>query len=160
MVGGLILSLGLAGLVYSQPRPTPPQAAPKGLGGSGVPLAARLVARTKLPAKTVQAVLDALGPAVLTEITAGGTDTIPRLGSFRVVRIPEHKDMERGTGRVLNIPAKNYIVFDPEGAAEVAAKAANVQPNAVVPPFEYIILPGQTPGQKVGRTRVPNVREK
>jgi hypothetical protein len=74
--------------------------------------------------------------------------------------IPEHKDMERGTGRVLTIPGKNYIVFDPDGEAESAASAANVQPNAVVAPFEYILLPGQTPGQKVGRTRVPPVRSK
>jgi nucleoid DNA-binding protein len=160
LVGGLILFLGLVGLAYSQPRPTPPQGAAKAPGGTGLPLAVRLAARTKLPEKTVQTVLDALGPAVLAEIAAGGTDSIPRLGGFRVVRIPEHKDMERGTGRVLNVPGKNYIVFDPEGQAESAANAANVQPNAVVPPFEYILLPGQTPGQRVGRTRAPDVRTK
>jgi nucleoid DNA-binding protein len=155
---GLLLFLSLAGVVYSQRVTQPPPRPQTPRYGAGVPLVKRLAARSRLPENTVKAVLDALGPEVVAEIQRGATDTIPGLGTIRIVRVAEHKDMERGTGRPVTIPARNYVIFDPDPTVESAANSANVQPSEVVPAFEYNVMPGQAPSIKAGSTKVRSPR--
>jgi nucleoid DNA-binding protein len=158
MFAGLALFLGVVGIVYPQRPPTNLRPGTQVQAGSGTPLVTRVANRTKLPEVTVKKILDAMGLEVLAEMQRGGAETLPNLGKMRIVRIPEHKDMERGTGRVITAAGRNYVVFDPEGDVASAANIANVVPNEVVPQFEYNVLPGQTPSPKAGRTRVPPIR--
>jgi nucleoid DNA-binding protein len=157
IAAGLVLFLGVAGVVYSQ-RPAPRIVNAPPPPGAGAALVKRVAVRAKLPEKTVQAVLEALGPEVAAGIQRGGTETLPKLGRFRIVRVEAHKDMERGTGRLLSIPAKNFIIFDPEAEVEAAGNVSTVVPNEVVPAFEYNVMPGQTPSQKAGSLKTRSLR--
>jgi nucleoid DNA-binding protein len=116
----------------------------------------RIVATTKLPEADVAKVLDAFGPAVRDLLTQGQTVEIPNLGTFRVVRIPEHRDMVNG--RPATIPGSNFIEFLAAGKFADAANMPGVRPAESVPPFEYNPLPDQTRGLKTGSTRSPNSR--
>lgn len=156
LLGGLGLTLALNAPVHSQKAPeiksgSPKQKAPDTLQG-------RVAQASKLSEDDVNKVLKALGPAVRDELKRGKTVTLPGLGTLRVVRIPQHKDMEIGTGRPLTVAAENTIEFLPTGELVGAANSDGAVPAETVPPFQYIPLPGQTPGQKVGQTRVPSTR--
>lgn len=121
-------------------------------------LGQRVARESKLSEEQVARVLAALGPAMRDELKKGNTVSLPGLGTFRVVRVAEHKDIEAGTGRVQRIPAKNTIEFLPtEGLGEAANTAAAV-PAETVPAFEYTPLPNQVKGQKVAPTRNEGVR--
>jgi nucleoid DNA-binding protein len=117
----------------------------------------RLARESKLKEEQVTKLLNALGPAMMAELKAGKPVDIPGLGSFRVVRVAEHKDIAAG-GRPVTIPAFNTVEF--VGSIEVgeAANSKGTVPAETVPAFQYIPLPGQTPGQKMGRTRAPSQR--
>ncbi len=143
----------LGGLV---PSDAPGQPAPKPRPGET--MSQRLARESKLSEEQVARVLNALGPAVRAELTKGKTVSLPGLGTFRVVRVAEHKDMEAGTGRVLRVPAKNTVEFlAGEGLSEAANGAAAV-PAETVPAFEYNPLPNQTKGQKVPPTKTEGIR--
>jgi nucleoid DNA-binding protein len=148
---GVVLLLGTTGILYSQrPAPAPP--------GQTPPLLKALAAKTKVPLQTVQTVVDALGPEIRTLIQRGEVVTMPKLGTIRLVRVADHKDIERGTGRVLTVPARNYVTLDTDSEVDAAANALGVQPNEVVPQFQYNIMPGQTPSQKTGSLKVRSQR--
>jgi nucleoid DNA-binding protein len=118
----------------------------------------RLARESKLTEEQVGRLLNVLGPAVRDELKKGNTVNLPGLGSFRVVRVAEHKDMEAGTGRVLRIPAKNTVEFlATEGLGE-AANSATAVPAETVPAFEQNTLPNQTKGQKVPPTKTEGTR--
>jgi hypothetical protein len=70
--------------------------------------------------------------------------------------VEEHRDLQNG--RPVVIPAVNTVEFLPAGDLLDSANGPDAQPAESVPPFQYIPLPHQTPGQKVGRTRVPPIR--
>ena len=94
------------------------------------------------------------------QLAKGNTVNLPGLGTMRVVRVAEHKDMKAGTGRVLRVPAKNVVEFlSNEGLGE-AANSPTAVPAETVPAFERNTLPDQTKGQKVGPTRNEGVRTK
>jgi nucleoid DNA-binding protein len=145
---GLILLLVTAGVVYAQ-RIT------NGSPDETPPVAKAVAGKTKLPVKTVQTVLDALGPEIAKAIQRGEIVELPKLGKIRLVRIAEHKDIERGTGRVLTVPGRNYVTLDAEREVDTAANGSGIVPNEVVPQFQYNIMPGQTPSL---RTRSLKVR--
>jgi nucleoid DNA-binding protein len=118
----------------------------------------RVARESKLSEEQVTRVLNALGPAVRDELKKGNTVSLPGLGSFRVVRVAEHKDMEAGTGRVLRVPARNNVEFlATEGLGE-AANSPTTVPAETVPAFEHVPLPNQTPGQKVPSTKTEGTR--
>jgi nucleoid DNA-binding protein len=118
----------------------------------------RLARESKLTPEQVTRVINALGPAMRDELVKGNSVNLPALGTFRVVRVAGHKDMEAGTGRVLNVPARNTVEFlASEGLGE-AANAASTRPAETVPAFEFNPLPNQTKGQKVGPTRTESIR--
>jgi nucleoid DNA-binding protein len=121
-------------------------------------LSQRLARATKLTEKDVNQLLNALGPAIQDDLKRGREVSLPGLGLFRIVRIAEHRDMR--DGRPVTIPAVNTVEFIPAGGLVDSASSESAQPAETVPPFQYNPLPGQTPGQKIGRTRVPPVRSK
>ena len=150
-LAGMVLGLGLALVCTSAAQTVKP---PK-----EETLSQRLAKRTKLSEDDVNKVLRELGPAIQEDLKKGKTVALTGLGTFRVVRVAAHKDMERGTGRLQNIAANNTVEFLASGDLGEVANAVTTQPAETVPPFEYNTLPGQTPGQKVGRTRVPPGRQ-
>jgi nucleoid DNA-binding protein len=142
-----------------QPPPKPERITQFGQGPrTAIPnsLRGRIVAATKLPEDEVGKVLDALAPAIRGLLGQGETVTVPNLGTFRVVRIPDHRDMV--DGRPVTVTGSNYIEFLATGAFASAANQPGVQPAETVPPFEYKTLPDQTQGLKTGGTRSPSSR--
>jgi nucleoid DNA-binding protein len=118
----------------------------------------RLAREGKVTEEQAGRVFNAIGPAVRDQLAKGNTVSIPGLGTFRVVRVAGHRDMEAGTGRVFNVPARNTVEFlATDGLADVANSAAAV-PAETVPAFEFNPLPNQSKGQKTGPTRTEGTR--
>jgi nucleoid DNA-binding protein len=141
-LGGSIFSLGV---VRSQPLPRVITTFEKALAEG-----------SKLKEEEVSALLNVLGPAVAEQIAAGRQVSLPGLGTFRVVRLEEQRNLEEG--RVVTQPATNVIEFLPDAGITQAANAPGAVPALEVPAFKYIPFPGQTPGQKVPPGRVPSTR--
>ena len=106
--------------------------------------------------KEAERCIQSIGRALFEDLKQGKTDAIPGLGSFRIVRVAESKDLVNG--RPAQVPAYNVVEFSPEDSITDAANDANVEAARIVPAFQYFILPGQTPGQKMGSSRMPNSR--
>ncbi len=151
---GLTILLGTMGLILGQTSPAHSQRPPK-----EETLTQRLARETKLTEEQAIKFISAFGPAIREDLKRGKQVTLPGLGTFRVVRVLEHKDMREG-GRPIIVPATNTVEF--LGSVELgeAANSESAKPAEVVAPFQYILLPGQTPGQKTGRTHVPSTRVK
>ena len=60
------------------------------------PLPRDLAKQAEVGEADVAKVLTALGPAVARQLAAGREVAVPGLGTFRVVRIPENKDLVGG----------------------------------------------------------------
>ncbi len=146
LLGVLGLLLGVADPARSQ---RPQQEGPQTVKD-------RIVKETKLKAADVQTMLTALGPAIRDHLRDGNQVTLAGLGTFRVVRIPEHKDMI--AGRPATVAASNYVEFLPTGDLVTAANASGAVPAEVVPPFEYIIDPYHVPSSRIGTNRNPGTR--
>jgi nucleoid DNA-binding protein len=116
----------------------------------------RIVKQTKLKPADVQSMLTALGPAIRDQLATGAMVEVPGLGTFRIVRIPDHRTLV--DGRPATIGASNYVEFLPTGELVKAANGVNVAPEETVPPFEYIIDPYQTPSMRTGTTRQGGTR--
>jgi nucleoid DNA-binding protein len=167
-LGGLVASFGLIFVLAAQaqaPRKDGPAPAPVIIQGQGqpskqqmanLPLPRRIAAETKLTEEQVNKVLEALGPAVRDALARGQQIELPGLGTFRVVRVPQHRDLVNG--RPATISGVNSVEFLPVGDMVSAANSDNAVPNEVVPPFEYNPLPNQVKGQRVGEVRMPNIR--
>ena len=146
-LGALLGACGLA-LILSAPAQTQ---RPK-----GETLALRIAQSAKLTEENTDRFLKALGPAVRDELKQGREVSLPGLGTFRVVQIQEHRDL-RGGDPVI-IPATNTVEFVPEGTLVEASNSENAQPAETVPAFRYIPVPGQTPSNRVSRTRTLPMR--
>jgi nucleoid DNA-binding protein len=116
----------------------------------------RISLQTKVPEEDVAKVIEALGPAIREHLANGEVVELPGLGAFRVVRIPEHRDLIGG--RPATIPGVNSVEFVPTGGLVSSANAAGAVPQETVPPFEYHPLPDQTKSLRVPEDRMPNVR--
>lgn len=116
----------------------------------------RLAKAAKLSEADAAKFYQALGPIVREELSRGKQVSIPGLGTFRVVRIEEHRDLR--DGRPVVVPATNTVEFVGEGQLISSANAAGAKPAESVPPFQYVPVPGQTPGQKVGPVRTNGQR--
>ena len=117
----------------------------------------RMLAATRLPEADLKKFLAALGPAVSGTLASGQSVEIPGLGTFRVVRIPEHRDMVNGRPAVID--GSNYVEFLPAGGLTGAANGPGAVPAVTVPPFQYVPLPNQTPSMRVPGNRTPNTRQ-
>ncbi|HZT82833.1 MAG TPA: HU family DNA-binding protein, partial [Gemmataceae bacterium] len=138
------------------PMEAPAQTKPKPRGEETLPQ--RLARESKLSEEQVNRVLTALGPAVRDQIKKGNSVSLPGLGTFRVVRVAEHKDIEAGTGRPLVIPARNTVEFLATEGLSTMANGEGVVPAETVPAWQFNPLPDQTKGQKVGPTRTEGTR--
>jgi nucleoid DNA-binding protein len=138
--------LSVATPVQSQRLVTPRQTVP-----------ALIARQTRIAEEDVVKVLEALGPVIREKLANGETIDLPGLGQFRVVRIPEHKDMAPG-GRPITIAAVNNVEFLPVGDMVQAANAATAAPAVTVPQFEYNPLPDQTKGIRTPNVRAPSSR--
>jgi nucleoid DNA-binding protein len=130
--------------------PTPPQRQRE------TTFAGRLAVASKVSEDDITKVLQALGPVMREELSKGQAVTIQGLGTFRIVKLAEFRDLR--DGKPVVIPARNTVEFLPSEGTLDAANSEDAAPAVVVPAFEYKTMPGQTPGQKMGRTRVPDVR--
>jgi nucleoid DNA-binding protein len=118
----------------------------------------RLAREAKLSEEQVNRLLTVLGPAVRDELKKGNTVSLPGLGTFRVVRVAEHKDIEAGTGRPLRVPATNTVEFlATEGLSE-AANSATAVPAETVPAFQFNPLPNQNKGQRTPSQKIEGTR--
>lgn len=154
LLAAMVVVLSWAAPVQSQKAQQPPP---------DEPLSLKIAKSAKLSEENAQRFLQALGPAIRAELAAGKAVNLPGLGTFRVVRVPDHKDMiigGRSGGTPIIVPGKNEVEFLADGQLAGAANSATAIPSEVVPPFQYTPLPGQVPGQKIGRTHVPTTRAK
>jgi nucleoid DNA-binding protein len=119
-------------------------------------LKGRVAAASKVSAENVAKVLEALGPAVRDKLASGETVELPGLGTFRVVTVPEHRNLI--DGRPATVNAANYVTFDPAGSLADAANAPGAVPAEVVPEFRYNPLPDQLPSLKTPNERMPTIR--
>jgi nucleoid DNA-binding protein len=146
--GGLLVLLALVVAVAASAQP--PGA------DKGPTLKTRIATTTKQKEALVQQFLEALGPAMRAHLATGQSVALPGVGVFNVVRVAEHRNLVEG--RVVVVPAANYIEFVPAGVMLDTANSAGAQPVRTVPGFEYNPLPRTEPGLrteglKVGRTR-------
>jgi nucleoid DNA-binding protein len=140
LVGVLGLSLVLAGSALSQKPGDKPQTVKD-----------RIVKDTKLEPADVQKMLNALGPAIREQLRTGAQVELAGLGTFRIVNIPEHRDLV--AGRPATVAASNTVEFLATGDLVRAANSAGVVPAESVPPFSYIVNPYQAPTQRAPTTR-------
>ena len=149
----LAVILGTMGLVAGQS--TTKSAKPRDTKGESI--SQRIARDTKLTEDQVAKMWNAIGPAIRDDLRRGKSVDVPGLGTFRVVRVAEHKDMIAG-GRPVVVPAFNTVEF--VGSIEVsdAISAEGVVPSVEVPAFQYNPRPNATPGQKQGRTHAPGQR--
>jgi nucleoid DNA-binding protein len=145
LVIGMALLLGLARPALSQRPAEPPQT-----------LKGRIATAAKLPEADVQKMLTALGPAIRDHLRTGAQIELPGLGTFRVVRVPEHRDLVGG--RPATVAGSNNVEFLPTGELISAANSAGTVPSETVPPFEYIVNPNRVPSQRIGTTREVGTR--
>jgi nucleoid DNA-binding protein len=181
LLGVMALVLGLTGPALSQKQPAdapkPPAGAPKppadapkppadGVPGVADPrkpanedaltLPQRIAKAAKVSEENATRMFEALGPAVREELRRGRSVSIPGLGTFRVVRVAEHKDMKNG--RPVTIPASNTVEFLGEGDFVQSVNTDAAQPAETVPAFQYNPLPTANPGQKMPNVRNPGTR--
>jgi nucleoid DNA-binding protein len=116
----------------------------------------RLAKAARLSEEDAGRFYQALGSVIREDLAHGKQVSVPGLGTFRVVRVEEHRDLRNG--RPVVVPATNTVEFLSEGSLVDAANAPAAKPAETVPPFQYVPIPGQTPGQKVGPTRTPSQR--
>jgi nucleoid DNA-binding protein len=147
-LGGFVGAVAVAGVLAVPARSAKPPAEET--------FNQRLAKAAKLSEDQAGRLFAALGPIVREELGRGRTVSIPGLGTFRVVRVEQHRDLR--DGRPVVVPATNTVEFLSEGALLDSANAPGAQPAETVPPFQYVVLPGQTPGQKVGPVRTPSQR--
>jgi nucleoid DNA-binding protein len=149
-LGALVATLGVvfgvAGTAQSQ---RPPEK---------LPLRAAVAKKSKLSEDDVKAVLEALGPVIRDKLADGEAIELPGLGTFRVVRVPQHRDLVQG--RPATIGAVNNVEFVPVAEMAQAASAPGAVPAVTVPVFEYNPLPGQTKSERAPYVRMPNIRER
>ena len=98
----LFLAVGMTATMVERARSQP--AVPP-------PIPRQIAAAAKLVEGDVDKMLKELGPAISRTIARGEKVEIAGLGVFRVVNVPEHKDLVQG--RPATIPAVNYIEFLP-----------------------------------------------
>ncbi len=156
---GVAVLVGAAGLVLGQSgQPQAQRVTQLGQGrpAPGGSLKARIAASTKMAEADVAKVLEAVGPAVRDILGEGQTVDVQNLGTFRVVRVPEHRDLIGG--RPGTVAGSNMVEFLPSEKLADAANLPGVRPAETVPPFEYRVLPDQTPGLKMGNTKVGGTR--
>src|SRR5262245_43227610 len=86
-----------------------------------------LAVRTGVNPDDVRKVLAEAGPALSRQLAAGRDVVLPGMGTFRVVRIPENKDLVGG--RPTTVPPTNYVEFLPDANIVKAANSPDARPS-------------------------------
>lgn len=146
-LGTLAVVLTLATPAHSQRQPPAEET-----------LQSRVAKTAKLSEQDVAKLLTALGPAIQEELSRGKTVTLPGLGTFRVVRIAEHTDLQVPQGKPVVVPAVNTVEFLAGGELQAAANSKTAKPAETVPEFKYVPLPDRVPSSKMPNTKVPRNR--
>ncbi len=115
-----------------------------------------LVKRSKQKKKAVEAVLDALGPAMQAQLRAGRSVEVPGVGVFRVVRVSAYRDLVNGLPTT--IPARNYVEFVPSAELTAAASSPGAVPARTVEGYQFRVNPNAAPGIKASDVKVPRSR--
>jgi nucleoid DNA-binding protein len=164
-VGSLtgVLALLFALTAPAQP-PAPPPAAvpPPGLPLTKPPeetLNQRLARVANLTEEDIAKVMAELGPAIQYEITHGRQVSFAGLGTIRVVRVPEHRNIN-SNGQPVTIPAVNTVEFLANEQLKAAANQSGAVPAETVPEYRFNPLPQQAPSQRVPNIRNPGTRTK
>jgi nucleoid DNA-binding protein len=156
-LGALLGTLGLGlALNPSAGAQAPRDAAKEPAKDKEVTLKGQIAAASKLGEDDVEKMLKALGPAIRDQLRNGREVELPGLGRFRVVRVPDHKDLVNG--RPATIAGSNNVEFLPVGEMVNAANSSGAVPAETVPPFEYNPLPGQTKAPRQPTNRAPTTR--
>jgi len=145
LLGVLVLAVSLAAEAQTPAKPAPP-----------LTLTQELAKATKQKEAIAAALLKALGPALKERLVAGGQVELPGVGVFRVVRVPEYRDLVGG--RPATVPARNYVEFLPLADLDAAANAPGVVPARTANNYEFTVNPNATPGLKTGSSRIPRSR--
>ena len=119
-------------------------------------LTARLAKAADIPEEKVAKLLKELGPAISAQLAKGEKVDLSGLGSFRVVRVPEHRDLVNGRPAI--IAARNYVEFLPIGTLNDAANAPSAVPQDVVPVWQFNPLGNEVPTERVPSGRVPGYK--
>jgi nucleoid DNA-binding protein len=144
-LAALLVVLGLAAHAQYQPAAKGP---PEFKGD--------LAKRAKQKKKVIQEVLDALGPAMAEQLRGGKQVEIDGVGTFRVVKVGEYRDLVNGLPTT--IPARNYVEFIPAPALNTAANGAGAIPSRTVEGYEFRVNPNSNPGIRTPDTKVPRSR--
>jgi nucleoid DNA-binding protein len=115
-----------------------------------------VVKASKQKDEVVDKIFKALGPAFRAQLQAGRTVEVPGVGSFRVVRVSEYKDLVGG--RPTTVPARSYVEYAPAGDVTTAANAPGTVPAKTVQGYEFRVNPSAAPGLKNEGTRNPGIR--
>jgi nucleoid DNA-binding protein len=121
-----------------------------------VTLTARLAKSADIPEEKVAKLLKELGPAISAQLAKGEKVELPGLGTLRVVRVAEHRDLVNGRPAI--IAAKNYVEFLPVGALNDAANAPGAVPQDTVPVWQFNPLGNQVPSERIPSGRVPGTK--
>jgi nucleoid DNA-binding protein len=116
-------------------------------------LNARLAKAADISDEKVTKVLKELGPAITAQLAKGNMVELPGLGTFRVVRVPEHRDLV--SGRPAMIPAANFVEFRPAGGLADAANAPGAIAVETIPIWQFTPLGNQVPQTRIPSGRVP-----
>jgi nucleoid DNA-binding protein len=118
-------------------------------------LKGRLARAVDVPDEKIDKFLKALGPAVAAQLAKGEKVELQGLGTFRVVRVPEHRDLVNG--RPVMIEASNYVEFIPTAGLVDASNAPGAVPQDTVPIWRFDPLPGDSaPSNRLPNVRVPS----
>jgi nucleoid DNA-binding protein len=154
VLGAACLTIGPAvpaePVVKPSPAPQPQRGAETFTG--------RIAKASGVSEEDVAKVLRALPGVVKDDIRQGKTVSVGGLGTFRIAKLPEYRDLK--DGKPVIIPPRNSVEFQPAGDLADAANAEGAVPAVTIPAFEYNALPGQTPGMRMDGTRMPNIRVK
>src|SRR5262245_42073992 len=125
LIGSITVGLSVA----QQPKPAPP------------PLPAAVAQASGVGEGDVVKVLNVLGPEIVRQLAAGKEVGVPGLGTFRVVKLSEQRNLE--DGRPVVQPAKNVVIFVADEAANQVVNTGAAAPKETVPAFQYVPLPTQ-----------------
>jgi nucleoid DNA-binding protein len=152
---GALLALGSLGGVLAfllgLTAPAQPQKPP-----AEETLSQRLARVTQVSEEDIAKIFNELGPAIQYDLTHGKQVSFVGLGTFRVVRVPEHRDMKNG--QVVTVPAVNTVEFLATDKLKEASNGSGAVPAETVPEYRFNPFPQQTPGQRVPLIRNPGVR--
>jgi nucleoid DNA-binding protein len=146
ILGCLVAGLLLGSTIAAPPTPE-----------SRLPLAVRIARECNVQPDAAEAMLKSLGMEAARDLRAGETVTLPGLGTLRIVRIGEYKDLD-SYGRPVTIAAHNTVEFIPEGGLTEQANKSDIKPAVTVPAFEFNPLHDAEPGQRTRGSRAPGIR--